>query len=281
MHASGLSLVVLAAGTLLYFFCFIMFIVVAFKRHILWGLAVLFVPLAGFVFLCMNWQRAKVAFIGLLIGGGMVGGAIASIPGASDAFWKQYQAQYALRHGKPLPSATADLNAQIQEHRQRLETLQATFAQDGVELTKQYQSLDAQRKALKPEDTAAITKFNEAAAAYQAKNVARKEMQTLIDSTQKELDSLLDTRSRQAANTASTTSNKRVIMYTTNHCPACELARQYFVKNGVHYEENNVEANRTAYEEFRKLGGKGVPLILVGDQKIEGFNVRTLDAALR
>jgi glutaredoxin len=182
----------------------------------------------------------------------------------------------ARRHGQSV--VPDDLSAQIQAHRQKLEALQATFSLDGVEITKQYQALDAQRKALKPDDAAAITKFNEAAAAYQAKNTARKQMQGQIETTQHELDTLLDTRSRQAAKG---TSNKKVVMYATNHCPAAEAARQYFVKNGVHYEEINVEGNRASYDEFKSRGGTVVPLIFVDNQRFDGFNAFRLDLALR
>ncbi|EDY15808.1 hypothetical protein CfE428DRAFT_6661 [Chthoniobacter flavus Ellin428] len=199
MNASWLSLAVLGIGLLLGVICTILLVVVAFQKKFLWGIAVLFVPFASLIFTCLNWKEAKFPFLGIMLGGALIGGAIAMTPAASEAFWKQYNAQLALQHGQPPPPAATDLNAQIQEHRQRLETLQATFAQDGAEMTKQYQDLDAQRKALKPGDTAAITKFNETAAAYQTRNTARKLMVQQIATTQHELDELLDKRSRANA----------------------------------------------------------------------------------
>jgi len=203
MNASWLTLTVMGLGLLIGLVCTILLVVVAFQKKFLWGIAVLFVPFASLIFTCLNWKEAKLPFFGIMLGGALIGGAIGATPGASEAFWKQFQAQYnaqlALQHGQPPPPAATDLNAQIQEHRQRLETMQATFAQDGAEMTKQYQELDAQRKALKSGDTAAITKFNEAAAAYQTRNTARKLMVQQIATTQHELDELLDSRSRANA----------------------------------------------------------------------------------
>jgi glutaredoxin-like YruB-family protein len=203
-----------------------------------------------------------------------------TVPGLQDQVMKAVMEK---AHAKANAAPKGpDIDAEIADHRARLETLQATFSLDGADLTKQYQALDAQRKALKPNDTAAITKFNETAAAYQTRNTARKQMQQQIDSTQHELDALLDKRSREnaSANAAGAAGSKKVVMYTTNHCPACRAAKDYFAKKGVHYEEIDVEASQTSFQEFKKLGGNGVPLILVGDKKMEGFSPQALDALL-
>jgi hypothetical protein len=45
-------------------------------------------------------------------------------------------------------------------------------------------------------------------------------------------------------------------------------------------KEIDVEASREGMAAFQKLGGRGVPLILVGDQKMEGFNSQRLEQML-
>jgi hypothetical protein len=45
---------------------FIWLVVVAFKNHVGWGLAVLFIPFAAIVFAIMNWDEAKKPFLGYL-----------------------------------------------------------------------------------------------------------------------------------------------------------------------------------------------------------------------
>jgi len=197
MNVPTVNLVLMCVGGLVSAVGTIALIIVAFRRSILWGLGVLFVPFVNIIFVCLNWAGAKTPFLASFIGWIVMCVGIFTVPEVKDEVLKAMNKQYGLqvKEEKKAP----DLNAQIAEHRQRLEALQATFAQDGVELTKQYQTLEAQRKGLKTADTAAVMKFNEAAAGYQARNAARQKMQQEIDTTQKELDALLDKRSREAA----------------------------------------------------------------------------------
>ena len=245
----------------------------AFRQHVGWFFLVFFVPFGNVIFACVHWAETKVSFLLTFVGLAMMFGGVFTVPGARDQLMKGMKLKMGVVEQK-----APDFAAQIQEHRDKLESLQGTFARDGVTLTQQYQQLDAQRKALKPGDTEAVTRFNEVAAAYQAKNTARKQMQQQMDTLQKELDGLLEARSRSAATNGA--SGKRVVMYTTSHCPACKAAKQYFAQKGVHYEEIDVEASRSGYEAFQKLGGQGVPLIMVGDKRMDGFSAAALDAML-
>jgi glutaredoxin-like YruB-family protein len=251
----------------------ILLLIAAFRQSIVWGLVVLLAPLGNLVFTCLHWAESKSAFFASLIGTVILFAGAFTIPDVQAQLW-----QIAAFKGGLHPASSApDLNTDIQNHRQQLDSLQAAFTQDGADLTRQYQALDAQRKALKPADTAAIAKFNEAAAAYQARNAARKQMQQHIATTQQELEALLDTRSRNATQAAA---SKKVVMYTTSHCPACKAAKQYLAQKGVPYDEVDVETSRDGAQAFQKLGGRGVPLILVGDKKMEGFSPQALDALL-
>jgi glutaredoxin len=72
----------------------------------------------------------------------------------------------------------------------------------------------------------------------------------------------------------------RVLMYATSWCPYCAKARAYFGKKGIAYAEYDVERSAAANAEFKRLGGRGVPLILVGREKMSGFSERGFDALL-
>lgn len=263
----------MGTGLLIAVIAWIVVLINAWRQHIGWFLLALF-PFGRFIFVCRHWSETKGSFLMTYVGVVIMFASIFAVPEVREQAMKDIQAKMGIKETPP-----RNFTAEIQEHRDQLESLQASFAQDGVELTKQYQQLDVQRKALKPGDAEAITKFNEAAAAYQARNTARKKMQQQMDTTQKELDELLEARSRNAARNASNNS-KKVVMYTTSHCPACKAAKQYFAQKGVSYDEIDVETSRSGYEEFRKLGGQGVPLIMVGDKRLEGFNPTALDAML-
>lgn len=68
----------------------------------------------------------------------------------------------------------------------------------------------------------------------------------------------------------------RVVMYATSWCGYCAQARQWFSANRIAFTEYDVEANANAMAEFRKLGGRGYPLIMVGDERVAGFSQRRL-----
>jgi glutaredoxin len=71
-----------------------------------------------------------------------------------------------------------------------------------------------------------------------------------------------------------------VVMYATSWCPYCAQARAHFGKKGIAYTEYDVEKSATANAEFKRLGGRGVPLILVGREKMSGFSEQGFDALL-
>ncbi len=65
---------------------------------------------------------------------------------------------------------------------------------------------------------------------------------------------------------------RKVVMYATSWCGYCSKARQFFKANGVAFTEYDVEANPQAMAEFRSRGGRGYPLIFVGDQRMDGYS---------
>ena len=71
-----------------------------------------------------------------------------------------------------------------------------------------------------------------------------------------------------------------VVMYATSWCPYCAKARAYFAKNGIAYVEHDIEKSAAVNAEFKRLGGRGVPLILVGNEKMAGFNELAFESLL-
>jgi glutaredoxin len=70
-------------------------------------------------------------------------------------------------------------------------------------------------------------------------------------------------------------------LYSTAWCGYCRKAREFFAANGIRYIEYDIEKNSAAQSEHRRLGGKGVPLITVGDDVIKGYNEPALRELLR
>jgi len=72
-----------------------------------------------------------------------------------------------------------------------------------------------------------------------------------------------------------------VILYATDWCGYCAATREFFVANGIRYTELDIEKSSTASEGHRRLGGNGVPLVVVGDTLVHGYNEAELRALLR
>lgn len=66
--------------------------------------------------------------------------------------------------------------------------------------------------------------------------------------------------------------NKKVVMYSTIWCGMCKKAKRYFKENKIKYKEYDVETTSKGKRDYKKLDGKGVPIILVGDQRMNGFS---------
>jgi len=70
------------------------------------------------------------------------------------------------------------------------------------------------------------------------------------------------------------TTRAQVVMYSTQSCPYCQKARAYFDRIGQDYVDKDVESDDEARDELLSLthGSRGVPLIVVGDQMVQGWS---------
>ena len=66
-------------------------------------------------------------------------------------------------------------------------------------------------------------------------------------------------------------------MYSTSWCGYCKKAALHFRKNNIPFTEHDIEKSEQAAKEYKKLNGRGVPIILIGDQRMNGFNASAFD----
>jgi glutaredoxin len=71
-----------------------------------------------------------------------------------------------------------------------------------------------------------------------------------------------------------------VKMYATSWCPYCAKARAYFARRNIAYVEVDIERSREGRAEYDRLGARGVPVILVGTQRMNGFSEARLSQIL-
>jgi glutaredoxin len=72
-----------------------------------------------------------------------------------------------------------------------------------------------------------------------------------------------------------------VKILTTTWCGVCKKAKAYLAGKGIYFSEYDVETSDIGRQEYKRLGGKGVPIILVGKQRMDGFSSSRLDEMLK
>jgi glutaredoxin len=70
-------------------------------------------------------------------------------------------------------------------------------------------------------------------------------------------------------------------MYVTEWCGYCKQARAYLSRQGIRHTELDVEKSAAARAEYQSLQGRGVPVILVGTQRMNGYSEDRLAQMLK
>jgi glutaredoxin 3 len=74
---------------------------------------------------------------------------------------------------------------------------------------------------------------------------------------------------------------KPVTIYSTPTCTYCNAAKDYFKKNSIAFTEYNVASDEMRRKEMiDKTSQLGVPVIVIGDQVIVGFDQEAIAKAL-
>ena len=63
-----------------------------------------------------------------------------------------------------------------------------------------------------------------------------------------------------------------VEIYVTEGCGYCEKAQNYLKTNGIPFVAYDIDKDKSAEQRHKTLGGKGVPLIIIGKNKMYGYN---------
>ena len=73
----------------------------------------------------------------------------------------------------------------------------------------------------------------------------------------------------------------KVIIYSTPTCPWCKLAKEFFKKHDIAFEDKNVAGDHATVEEMIKKSGQlGVPVIDIDGQIVIGFDQKKISQLL-
>lgn len=61
-------------------------------------------------------------------------------------------------------------------------------------------------------------------------------------------------------------------IYTTHNCGVCARAKAYMREHKIAFRERDVEGDMDVRREFYDKGGRGVPWIWIGSERMEGFD---------
>ncbi|WP_129597469.1 glutaredoxin family protein [Anaerophilus nitritogenes] len=75
--------------------------------------------------------------------------------------------------------------------------------------------------------------------------------------------------------------DKNVVVFSSNTCVYCHEVKKYLHDIGVEYTEKNVSTDMEARKELMKKGFMGVPVIIVEDEAIQGFDKDKIDELLK
>ncbi|KKK49462.1 hypothetical protein LCGC14_3134800, partial [marine sediment metagenome] len=78
----------------------------------------------------------------------------------------------------------------------------------------------------------------------------------------------------------STINESDVVIYTTSWCTYCRKARVFLRQANIPYTEYDIEKSARAYAEYQQISGRGVPVIRIGKQTIQGYDPVAIRAAL-
>ncbi len=74
---------------------------------------------------------------------------------------------------------------------------------------------------------------------------------------------------------------QKVTIYSTPYCVYCKMAKEFFKKNNIAYEEKDVASDTAAQQEMIASSGQmGVPVIRIGERIIIGFDQPAIKEAL-
>jgi glutaredoxin len=68
-----------------------------------------------------------------------------------------------------------------------------------------------------------------------------------------------------------------VEIYVTSWCGYCSKALSYMKSRGISHVAYDIEKDDDAMKRYRELGGRGVPLIIIGQNRMSGFSAESLE----
>ncbi|HED34692.1 MAG TPA: DUF4124 domain-containing protein [Gammaproteobacteria bacterium] len=119
---------------------------------------------------------------------------------------------------------------------------------------------------------------------HQAESVELNEITTYTSVTVSNVDTKSESTSNSALPDKETVDkktvkkNRKVVIYSAAWCSICTRAKNYFKSKKIAYKEYDIETSKKGRRDFIRLNARGVPVILVGKKRMDGFDVNKFEA---
>lgn len=68
----------------------------------------------------------------------------------------------------------------------------------------------------------------------------------------------------------------KVVLYATSWCGYCKKTRELLTDNNIEYFEYDIEKSAEGNAQYRRLGGNGVPVVLISGEIVRGYNPKKI-----
>ncbi len=65
---------------------------------------------------------------------------------------------------------------------------------------------------------------------------------------------------------------EKIRVFSSDTCPYCTAVKGFLAENNIEFEEANVSTDVEARNELIQKGYRGVPVIIIGDEEVVGFD---------
>ena len=76
-------------------------------------------------------------------------------------------------------------------------------------------------------------------------------------------------------------SGKKVVVYSSYGCAACNQVKEFLAKSGVEFTERNIVEDEAALDELSELGVLSTPVTVIDGGIVTGYNRKKIEQLLR
>ncbi len=74
---------------------------------------------------------------------------------------------------------------------------------------------------------------------------------------------------------------KDIKVYSTPTCPYCKMVKEFLSSKSVEYQDIDVSVSQESLDEMISVSGQmGVPVVVIGDEVIRGFNKDKIESLI-